>query len=88
MIWLLPVVFPIKRHAYVSRNLSYDGVTYDRLTHNLTERQKFDYNKIADAWEVVCTNIEKALGVTNASLNGYAKGKVHSALWGSTAEIL
>jgi len=55
---------------YLARNISFnDGtkkgkVEYERLEHKLTPSQTTAYSKMADAWQVVYTNIEEALGTT------------------------
>ena len=43
---------------YVSRSLSYDGVSYERLEHTLTPLQEDIYNELAGAWQIVLNNVE------------------------------
>lgn len=50
--------------SYISRNLSFDGVTYDKLEHTLTNDQVKTYDKLAEGWQVVLANIKEALEVT------------------------
>src|SRR5215469_5814700 len=50
--------------SYVSRNLSYDDVKYDRLEHQLTPEQRENYDELAGAWQTVLKNINAALGIT------------------------
>lgn len=66
---------------YLSRNLSYDDVTYERMTHNLTEDQRNTYNAMADAWQTVLSNLDAALESTGMVRNGRAKGRALNAFW-------
>lgn len=67
---------------YLSRNISYDGVKYERLVHNLTKDQREMYDTCADAWQTVLQNVEKALEVTRSGGKGGSRGAVNSAFWG------
>jgi tRNA G10 N-methylase Trm11 len=75
--------------SYIQRSLSYDGVTYGTLEHKLTLEQTDIYNKLANAWQIVLQNIEKAVEITgmenksSGSKNGMAKGRIMSAFWGA-----
>jgi len=68
---------------YNARSLSYEGVSYDRLEHELTPSQVAQYNKMAQAWQHVLSEIHKAMEVTGANENGRAKGAAQSAFWGA-----
>lgn len=68
---------------YTARSLSYDGVEYDRLLHPLTEDQKANYDTLADAWQVVLRNMDKALSITSADLNPRAKSAAKAQFWGA-----
>lgn len=68
---------------YLSRSLSYDGVTYERLEHELTEFQEDVYNELAGAWQVVLSNVDEALEITQAGKNGNAKSAALSQFWGA-----
>lgn len=68
---------------YMARSISYDGVQYDTIEHELTPIQHEIYDKMSDAWRVVLRNIDKALELTGASNNGNARGAAASAFWGS-----
>jgi hypothetical protein len=46
---------------YTSRSLSYDGVEYDLLEHELTGEQIRIYNAYADAFQVIHNNLTAAL---------------------------
>lgn len=74
--------------AYLARSLSYEGVQYSRLDHELTPVQHDIYNRLCDAWQVVLNNMEEALKVTGAvsdsgkTENSKAKSAMLSAFWG------
>ncbi|MBP3360307.1 MAG: strawberry notch family protein [Clostridia bacterium] len=69
--------------VYLSRNISYDDVKYDRLTHKLTREQKKIYDECARAWQVVLSNIDKALSATNQSKSGQSKKNAYGNFWSS-----
>ncbi|RWD52376.1 MAG: methylase [Mesorhizobium sp.] len=69
---------------YTSRSLSYDGVEYDLLEHELTEEQIRIYNAYADAFQVIHNNLIAALEAANitsesGTLNRNAKAAARSA---------
>ncbi|TYR33480.1 methylase [Mesorhizobium microcysteis] len=69
---------------YTSRSLSYDGVEYDLLEHELTDEQIRIYNAYADAFQVIHNNLTAALEAANitsdsATLNRNAKAAARSA---------
>lgn len=68
---------------YLARSLSYDGVTYRRLEHNLTDLQRDIYNELATAWQLVLNNVNAALEMTNQGSNGNAKSAAMSRFWGT-----
>ncbi|OWK21421.1 hypothetical protein AJ88_23360 [Mesorhizobium amorphae CCBAU 01583] len=70
---------------YASRSLSYDGVEYEIVEHELTEEQVRIYDSWAEAYQVIHTNLEAAMeasGITGQSgtLNSNAKSAARSAL--------
>lgn len=72
---------------YLARSLSYDGVTYSRADHNLTEVQREMYDRMADGWQVVLKNMMAALELTGATKDGKsqknnAKSAAKAAFWG------
>ncbi len=69
--------------AYLARSLSYDGVTYSRVEHELTEVQREIYDRLAQAWQVVLKNMNVALEITKGGKDGKAKGAARSAFWGA-----
>jgi P-loop containing NTP hydrolase pore-1/C-terminal domain on Strawberry notch homologue/Large polyvalent protein associated domain 38/ddrB-like ParB superfamily domain len=68
--------------SYISRNLSYDGVDYDRLEHTLQPHDRQMYDKLAEAWQVTLHNFQKALEITGGDKNANAKSASSSAFWG------
>ena len=70
---------------YASRSLSYDGVEYDTLVHELADGQRAIYDAYADAYQVIHQNLEQALkasGITSETqgcLNAQAKSAARSA---------
>jgi hypothetical protein len=75
--------------AYIARSLSFDGVTYSRAEHELSGLQRDQYDKMAEAWQVVLRNMMTALQLTGAISdtgkvkNSKALANAKSALWGS-----
>lgn len=70
---------------YMARALSFAGVEYDILRHELTPAQIEIYDTYADAWSIIHQNMEKALeltavvdGLENATLNSGAKASARS----------
>lgn len=68
---------------YLARSLSYDGVTYDRLEHELTPLQRDVYNELATAWQTVLQNVQEALKETGQHRNADAKSAAMSRFWGT-----
>ena len=64
---------------YAARSLSFDGVEYEMVEHPLTEEQTRIYNAYAGAFQVIHSNLDAALGFTNANLNAQAKSAARSA---------
>jgi len=69
--------------VYLSRNISYEDVRYDKITHKLTGQQKKIYDELARSWQIVLNNINKALDTTNQSKDGTARGRALGAFWSS-----
>lgn len=64
---------------YAARSLSFDGVEYEMVEHPLTDEQTRIYNAYAGAFQVIHSNLDAALGFTNANLNAQAKSAARSA---------
>ena len=74
---------------YTSRALSFAGVEYDVLEHQLTVEQISIYDAYADAWAIIHANLSAALeatrvvdGATGATLNANAKSAALSRFEG------
>jgi hypothetical protein len=70
---------------YMARALSFAGVEYDILRHELTPAQVEIYDTYADAWSIIHQNMERALeltgivdGLENTTLNSGAKASARS----------
>ena len=68
---------------YTARSVSYDGVDYRTLVHDLSADQVLVYDRCAEAWQVVLRGIEAALDVTRANLCGRARAAAYSQFWGA-----
>jgi antirestriction protein ArdC/phage/plasmid primase-like uncharacterized protein len=68
---------------YLARSLSYDGVSYERLEHMLSDLQEDIYNELAGAWQIVLNNVEQALEITQAGSSGNAKSAAMAQFWGA-----
>jgi hypothetical protein len=73
---------------YTARSLSFAGVEYELLEHELTAEQKRIYDAYAGAFEIIHNNLEAALDATNITgtseegsktLNAQAKSAARSA---------
>lgn len=69
--------------VYLSRNISYDDVKYDRITHKLTAPQRKIYDELAKSWQIVFQNMNEALKTTNQISDGKAKQRAVGGFWGS-----
>jgi len=74
---------------YTARALSFAGVEYDVLEHELTPEQTAVYDAYADAWAIIHANLSAALeatrvidGATGATLNANAKSAALSRFEG------
>lgn len=70
---------------YQARALSFAGVEYEILKHDLTAQQIAVYDTYADAWAIIHQNMEEALALTSvvdeidgSTLNGGAKAAARS----------
>lgn len=71
---------------YVARSISFDGVEYERLEHELSPPQIAVYDRIAEGWQNVLNNIDKAIEVIVGN-SKKGKSSVRSAalsqFWGA-----
>lgn len=65
---------------YTAKTLSYEGVGYRNVEHNISNEQKELYNKLARAWQTIYSNIEEAIEINNTNSQG--KSAALSAFWG------
>ncbi len=84
------IIHNLKAHGvYLARALSYQGVGYETLVHELTTSQVRAYNAYAAVFEQIHTNIERALAATNVvslsgkCINGQAKSAAMSSFEGA-----
>jgi predicted RNA methylase len=74
---------------YASVSLSWnDGtkkgtVTVDRLKHKLSDKQREQWQKMSDAWQIVFRDIGAAMGETGADQNGRVRGFIRSQFYSS-----
>ena len=75
---------------YLSRALSFGGIEYDILRHELTAQQIAIYDKYAEAWTIIHQHLEDALELTgvvdpleNRTLNSGAKAAARSRFEGT-----
>ncbi|WP_198672095.1 strawberry notch family protein, partial [Pseudogemmobacter bohemicus] len=69
---------------YTARSLSYDGVEYELIEHQLTEEQRRFYDSYAGAFAVIHNNLDAAMEAANitgsdGTLNRQAKSAARSA---------
>ncbi len=71
--------------VYMARSLSYDGVSYDRLVHNLTKDQTRIFDTLADAWQIILQNLGAALEMTGATQKGAGRARANAMaqFWGA-----
>lgn len=75
--------------SYISRNLSFDDVKYDRVEHKLSPEQHQIYDDLAGGWQTVLQNFEAALVKTappshtaaEAKPNARQRSNAMSAFW-------
>ncbi|MFC0808980.1 strawberry notch-like NTP hydrolase domain-containing protein [Ensifer sp. P24N7] len=69
---------------YIARSISFEGVEYEMLVHELTDAQRRIYDDYAGAFQIIHQNLEEALlasGITSdeGTLNRQAKSAARSA---------
>ncbi|MFA1677211.1 strawberry notch-like NTP hydrolase domain-containing protein [Rhizobium mongolense] len=69
---------------YMARSISFEGVEYEMLVHELTDAQRRIYDDYAGAFQIIHQNLEQALlasGITSdeGTLNRQAKSAARSA---------
>ncbi|MGE5608194.1 MAG: strawberry notch-like NTP hydrolase domain-containing protein, partial [Bacillota bacterium] len=74
---------------YLARNLSFEGVQYERLEHTLSADQRDIYDKLVEGWQVVLNNFKAALELIagyytksgHLKVDGKVKAAALSAFW-------
>lgn len=70
--------------VYVSRSISYNGVSYDTVQHDLDPMQTEIYNTMSRAWQRTMGSVEESLkstgGVHNSNAKRLAIGQYYSAI--------
>ncbi|MEG1491467.1 MAG: strawberry notch family protein [Oscillospiraceae bacterium] len=69
--------------VYQARSISFDGVKYDTIKHDLSPLQTEIYNTMCQAWQVTLNNIYGALDASNGAKNPKAKSSALSAYYGA-----
>jgi predicted RNA methylase len=69
--------------SYIARSLSYDGVSYGKLEHALTDDQQTIYNRLARGWQTVLENITEALNITGGKNSRMARAAANAQFWSS-----
>lgn len=65
--------------AYMARSLSFKGLKYTRLTHNLTDDQRALYDAASEGWQKVLQNIDKAVATTG--MTGRERANAMGQFW-------
>jgi hypothetical protein len=66
---------------YTARTLSFKGVGFQRVEHQLTPEQEELYSKAAEGWQVIFQNLDTALDVTGQGRSAASKSAAASAFW-------
>ena len=70
--------------VYVARSISYNGVSYDTVQHNLDDTQTYIYNTMSSAWQKTMDNVVSSLESTGGKYNSQARqnalGQYYSAM--------
>jgi diguanylate cyclase (GGDEF)-like protein len=65
--------------VYNARQISYRGVEYGEISHDLTDQQRDMYNTAARAWQKVVREMETV--IKNSRANARTKSRAMSAFW-------
>ena len=69
--------------SYISRALSFEGVTYDRMVHELTPEQTQIYDAMAEGWQIVLQNVDTAMELTGQKGDARARMYAMQRFWSS-----
>ncbi len=67
--------------SYMARSISYEGVEYDTVEHDLTPAQTKIYDTMSDGWRIVLQNLDSALEITGQSRNRNARAIAVGQFW-------
>ena len=67
--------------SYLARNISFEGVEYETLQHDLSPIQREMYDKYCEAWQIVLNNINEALEITGQAKNSRKRSSIISQFW-------
>jgi predicted RNA methylase len=67
--------------SYLARNISFEGVEYEALQHDLSPIQREMYDKYCEAWQIVLNNINEALEITGQAKNSRKRSNIISQFW-------
>jgi hypothetical protein len=68
--------------SFQVRSLSFDGVTYERLDHDLTPLQTAISNELGGAWQIVLRNVNEAQEASGQNKLAKGKSAAVSSFWG------
>lgn len=74
--------------VYQARSISYDGVTYETITHQLTQVQHQIYDTMSEAWQITLQNMEQAIRATGINNARTARGAFYSAMQNFYKQVL
>ncbi|HNW87260.1 MAG TPA: strawberry notch family protein [Candidatus Limiplasma sp.] len=69
--------------SYLARSISYSGVEYETLEHDMTPVQREIYDTMSEAWQITMQHMNEALNITNQKKNGMARSHARSAYFSS-----
>lgn len=67
---------------YMARSISFEGVEYDKVEHQLTENQRAMYDVAAEAWQLVLQRADEAIQ-DHTDGGGRQRGAAMAAFWSS-----
>ena len=68
---------------YLAPSISFEGVTMEKLTHELSPEQSEMYNTVARQWQTVLHNMHAIMAQTGANKNASARRNAGSIFWGA-----
>ena len=68
---------------YLARTLSFEGVTHEQMSHELSDDQKQMFDAISEAWQHVLTSRDKSMAQTGAANSSSARSAANSHFYGA-----